>query len=163
MSGEFPEQSGEAGSIADAREVAAEDDASGYEYVVYTSKRTGKTVRYEVRPPTVKEIEDARRAATHVKMARGKPIQDGRGVPATEVNIAEYITYQLITAVHAKDADGAMKRVWGPADKDMLMSRRGGKDALITQLSNALMKATRPASVEEEMGNSDASPSDASS
>lgn len=164
MSSEQNEQSAAVEDSVDAaRQLAAEDDTSSYETVLHTSTKTGKTVRYEVRPPTVQEIDDARAASMRVRVdAKNKVVKDGRGNPLMDLNVAEWVTRQLICAVYARNAEGNMARVFTLQDREMLLSRRGGKGSLISKLTEAVLRATGGISVKEEMGNSDASPSDAS-
>lgn len=138
-----------------ARELAAEEDESGYQTVTHTSPKTGKTATYQVRPPTMKEQEDNRKAATR----RGVQVTKGTDkITLPEIDASELIVRNLISAVYVKKA-GVWTRCWTIQDKETLLTSRGGATSLITKLTEAYAKATQLKSVEEEKGNSVASPS----
>lgn len=138
-----------------ARELMAEEDESGYQLVQHTSAKTGKTVTLQVRPPTMKEQEENRRAATRKGVQVSK---SSNQITLPEVDASEMMVRNLISSVYAKKG-GQWVRLWTIHDREMLLSRRGGADSLITKLTEAYAKATQLKSVEEEKGNSDASPS----
>jgi hypothetical protein len=138
-----------------ARELAAEDDERGYVEVIHTSQK-GKTATFQVRPPTMKEQEANRRAATLKGVQVVKGATDRVILP--EVDGTELMIRNLISAVHVKKG-GEWVRCWTLHDKETLLTRRGGADSLITKLSEAYTRATQLKSVEEEKGNSGASPS----
>jgi hypothetical protein len=149
--------------FADARAMAAEEDESAYEYVRHTSRKTGATVTYQVRPPTMEEQEANQKAATRkgaqvVKGAGGNPDR----VILPDVNGSDLQARNLISSVYVRK-DGKWALCWTIHDRQMLMSRRGGGNSLISKLVQAYAKATQLKSVEEEKGNSDASLTDASS
>lgn len=152
MSNEY--QQGE-DEFDDARALAAEEDESGYQLVQHTSPRTGKTATFQVRPPTMKEQEENRRAATR------KGVQVAKGtdrIILPEVDASEMMVRNLISSVYVKKG-GAWVKCFQLQDRETLLSRRGGADSLITKLTEAYSRATQLKSVEEEKGNSDASPS----
>jgi len=138
-----------------ARELAAEEDESGFVEVVHTSPKTGKSATFQVRPPTMKEQEENRKAATR----KGVQVNGNTGrVTLPEVDASELMVRNLISAVHVKKG-GQWVRCWTIHDKETLLKQRGGSESLITKLSEAYTRATRLKSVEEEKGNSEASQS----
>ena len=142
-----------------ARELAAEEHTAGYVEVRYTSPTSQRTATYQVRPPTLKETDDNRRAASRVRKDGGKPMIDSATrQPLTEIDAADFMARQLISSVYVK-RKGQWVPCWTIHDKDTLLASRGSPESLITKLTEAFHQATRLRGVEEEKGNSDASPS----
>jgi hypothetical protein len=133
---------------AQHRQAAFEDDRRS-EFVTHTM-RSGEVVSYEVRPLTLKETDDCRRAAMRARKEHGKPLRGPSGETLLEVDDFAFGVRRIICATFVP---GTEVRVFDVKDLETLLNQRLSPGSLLTKLTKALSNVSS-VDVEEERGNS---------